>query len=119
MLKYLGVGLLVYLLLFGREQEPELIDEFLLLQRGDLRRLKIRSLNNELYAYAEELFVRAKIKNLDDFMKKLENLKLLSVEFDYESLEASKGSNIGPLLNMAILALVGYWIFLSYKFYKK
>ena len=76
-------------------------------------------MNGELFAYADDLFLRAKIKNLDEFMKRVEELKLLSVEFDYESLEASKGSNIGPIINMAILALLGYWIYLSYSFYKK
>jgi ATP-dependent Zn protease len=53
-------------------------------------------------------------------MKKIEAQKPgLFVDFDYESLESGKGNNIGPLINMAILGFLGYWIYLSYSFYKR
>lgn len=119
-MKYLGIGLLVYLLLSNREQEIETIDEFQLWDRTDVQKLKIRGKGDELYAYVEGRNVRAKIKNLDAFLNKLEELKgTILVEFDYESLEAQKESNLTPIINMALLIIIGYWIYLSYTFYKK
>jgi ATP-dependent Zn protease len=63
--------------------------------------------------------LKIKIKNLDTFMQRLEDYGGINVEFDYESLEAQKSNHLGTILELLLLGGIGYWLYLSYGFYKK
>jgi hypothetical protein len=119
-MKYAGVGLLFYLILMNRESEAQFLDEHELWQIKDLQKIKVtQNKQNELVATVEGRPLKIKIKNLDTFMQRLEDYGGINVEFDYESLEAQKSNHLGTILELLLLGGIGYWLYLSYGFYKK